>query len=124
MSESNESHPAGSPKDDLQISGAAVGGTGASVAAVVAGACCVGPTVSPIIVGVLGAGGAAWAAGFAPWAPWLLAAGFLLLAFGFQRAYRRGRACRGGLTRIARVTLWFAGAIWVGALALNLVGRS
>jgi len=52
----------GSPRADLQAGGAAVAGTGAAAASVVAGACCVGPTLAPAIVGVLGAGGAAWAA--------------------------------------------------------------
>lgn len=123
MTEATASHQTASSREDLQASGAAVAGTGASAAAVVAGACCTGPTLSPVIVGVLGAGGAAWAAGFSSWAPWLLAGALLLLAVGFHRAYRGGRACRRRSTRVARVILWFAGATWVGALALNLAAR-
>lgn len=120
MTDATMSPPEGSARDGLEASGAAVAGTGAAAAAVVAGACCVGPALAPIIVGVLGAGGAAWAAGFAPWAPWLLAGSFLLLAFGFHRAYRGGRACRTRSVLVARGILWIAAAIWIGALVLNL----
>jgi len=113
----------GSPRGDLQAGGAAVAGTGAAAASVVAGACCVGPTLAPAIVGVLGAGGAAWTAGFAPWAPWLLAGSFVLLVFGFHRTYRAERVCRNRATFLARGVLWVAATVWLAALLLNVTSR-
>lgn len=128
-------HPAGGAL------GAATAGAGASLLAGVAGACCVGPTIAPLIVGALGAGGAAWAAGLEPYSPYLLAGSGLLLAYAFTALYRTPPAeCdpadravgkhpeaapdRRGATEwsrgLAKVVAWFAAVLWMLALGANL----
>src|SRR5262245_16839087 len=73
--------------------GAAVSGAGAALVATAATACCSGPVIAPLVVGVFGAGGAAWAAGLRPYGSWLLAASALLLAYGFWSTRRAPVAC-------------------------------
>lgn len=119
--------------------GAAATGAGGSLLAVVAGACCAGPVVAPLVVGILGAGGAAWAAGLQPYSPYLLAASGLLIAYTFIALYvpascapeddgemtpRGGRARRRSTPRwtirLAMVVAWFAAFVWLAAVIANL----
>jgi mercuric ion transport protein len=119
------------PKDQVpKGSGAAVAsltGVGGAVAAVIAGACCVGPVMAPLFVSVLGAGGAAWAAGLKPYSPYILAGSLALIAFGFWRVYRRNRMCKQGLCspspRPVWISLWIALVLWSGAAVANVVFR-
>ncbi len=109
--------------------GAAVAGTGAALGAAAASACCVGPVVSPLIVGLLGAGGAAWAASLKPYSAYLLGGSLLQLACAFWSAYRRPTACAIGDGSSAAVRspqwlrglLWLSALLWVAAFAVNLV---
>ena len=117
---------AGAGKDARTVA-AAGGGIGAALVATVAGACCVGPVVSPILVSVLGAGGAARAAGLKPYSPWLLLGSLLLLGLGFWSVHRRRLLCAAGACqpspRAVRITLWVGLAVWATAFALNVVAR-
>lgn len=108
--------------------GAAASSTGAAVLATVASVCCGGPVLAPVIVAVLGASGAAWAAGLKPYSPYILGTAFLMLAYGFRVVYRRGDSCADGTCaarapRVARVVLWLAAGLWVGAALLNVFLR-
>lgn len=111
----------------LGAAGAAVSGAGAALVATAAAACCTGPVLAPLIVGILGASGAAWAAGLKPYGPWLLGGSLLLLAYGFWSVYRVPKRCdahgaaRERLSGVAvRAVLWVASLFWIVATAANL----
>ena len=112
----------------LAAAGAAASGAGAALVATAATACCAGPVVAPLVVGLLGASGAAWAAGLKPYGPWLLGGSFLLLAYAFRATYRRGSACdadRGArraiwIGKVVKVVIWTAAAVWLAAAVVNL----
>lgn len=114
----------GSGDGNAEALGAAVAGGGAATTAALAAACCVGPTLGPLIVGVLGVGGAIWLASLQPYSPVLLAASFLVLAYGFWSVYRPRPASAGACTpgrgrrvlgRISIGLLWFAAVLWLAA---------
>lgn len=128
----------GAPRPGRAL-GAAATGTGGSLLALVAGACCAGPVIAPLIVGVLGAGGAAWAAGLQPYSPYLLAASGLLIAYTFIALYApascapeddgamtppggkaRRRATPKWTLRLAKAVAWFAAFVWLAAVIANL----
>jgi hypothetical protein len=95
--------------------------------ATAAAACCTGPVLAPLLVGILGASGAAWAAGFKPYSPWLLGGSLLLLAYGFWSVYRAPEICdahgvaRRRLSGVAvRTVLWVAALLWLVATAANV----
>jgi mercuric ion transport protein len=110
---------------------AALAATGAAVGVAVASACCVGPVISPLIVGLLGAGGAVWAADLEPYSPYILAASGALLGYGFLVTYRRPRECAAGddaalgrnrrSPRWLRLALWAAALLWAASLAINVM---
>jgi len=123
--------------DDLRSGGrasaaAAIGtasaGVGAAVTAAVAGACCTGPVIAPLVVGLLGAAGASAAASLKPYTPYLFAMSLLALAFGFHSAYRSRAACALQTASrpvritfaLSRMALWAAAVIWVAALTFTL----
>src|SRR4051812_1803074 len=98
----------------------AAGALAAAAASVMAGLCCIGPSV----YGVLGAGGVLAAARLAPRRPYLLGACAALLTFGFWAAYRHGKSavsCPSRGRRPLRVILWIAGALTVAAALLPQV---
>jgi hypothetical protein len=108
--------------------GAAGLGTGAALTAGVASACCVGPTLAPIFLSVLGASGLATVSGLRPFTPWLLVASALMLGFSFRRSYKRP-VCADGIAppipsavHIARVVTWFAAALWLVSAAYSIYG--
>lgn len=109
--------------------GAATIGTGAVLAATVAGACCVGPALAPIFVSVLGASGLAAVAGLRPYSPWLLLASAAMLAFSFRQAYYKQPCAEDGASfpiprsvRFARVVLGAAAVLWLVSATYALYG--
>jgi len=100
--------------DGAIVAGSATGAIGAALAAVFATLCCAGPA---FVAGVLGAGGALAAARLEPYRPYFLAASAVMLALGFWRAYRPGRASATGVAcsvragRLARSILWLSALI-------------
>lgn len=106
--------------------GAATLGMGAAITATLAGACCVGPIISPIIVGVLGVSGAAAIAGLKPLMPYFFGASALALGFAFWQAYRPSQACapgvkpRGPSLRAIKAGLWFSALLWTASLAYTI----
>ena len=115
--------------DNSEVKGVGAAATSASAAviATAASACCI-PIVAPLIVTVLGASGAAWAAGLKPYSLYFLVGSLGLLIFGFWTVYRPKRTCADetcsprhtNAARAARVILWFAAALWLGAALLNI----
>jgi len=108
-------------RDDKEVLGSAAGGLAASVAAVFAALCCIGPST----VAVLGAGGALAAASLAPYRPYLLIISLAMIFYGFWRAYRNsglngeGIACPTRIGRFSRKALWLAAVVWVAAAVLS-----
>jgi hypothetical protein len=107
--------------------GAAAAGAGGALVATAASACCAGPVLAPLVVGLLGASGAAWAAGLKPYSAWILSGAAVMLAFGFFSVYRARPVCtvpapraRGG-QMLVRLLLWVSAALWIAALAVNLM---
>lgn len=104
-------------------------GMGGAALATAAAACCAGPTISPLIVAVLGAGGAAWAAGLKPYATWMLAASGGLVAYSLWASWpSRDETCalggrRSRLRLMTRGVSWVAAFVWLAGLALNLLLR-
>jgi hypothetical protein len=117
-----------SDNSEIRGVGAAATSAGAAAIATAASACCI-PIVAPLVVTVLGASGAAWAVGLKPYSLYLLVGSLGLLTFGFWSVYRPKRACadgtcppgRSNAARAARVILWFAAALWLGAAVLNIL---
>jgi hypothetical protein len=111
---------------------AAASGAGAAIIATAAAACCATPTLAVLTVSLLGASGAAWAAGLKPYAPWFLLVSALAIAYGFRAIRRARRACAAlpdrspSATgqRVALVAIWLATALWILAVATNLLLRS
>ena len=103
------------------VLGAATGGIGAALAAVVASACCVGP----LLVSVLGVSGAVAAAGLAPYRPYLLGLSAILLGVGFWLFYRpplaAGTACPPVMGRWTRTVLWSATALTAFAVVVPYI---
>lgn len=118
----------GSEQSEIKGVGAAATSAGAAAIATAASACCI-PIVAPLVVTVLGASGAAWAAGLKPYSLHFLLGSLALLVFGFWSVYRPKQACEDGscppgrtnAARAARVTLWLAAALWLGAAVLNIL---
>lgn len=111
----------------LAAVGAALSGAGGAFVATAATACCSGPLLAPLIVGVLGASGAAWAAGLKPYSPWLLAGSAGMLGLGFWSSYRAAPSCevvpskQGQRTAtIVRGVLWISALLWIAAAAVNI----
>jgi hypothetical protein len=108
--------------------GSATVGIGAAMTATLAGVCCTGPLVAPIVVGILGAAGAAAAASLKPYTFLLFSASFVLIAIGFSSVSRARRSCAvEGSSRSLPVTvivtqavLWFSAAIWVASVAFTI----
>ena len=89
-----------------------VSGIGATVAATLASACCIGPVV---LVG-LGVGSVGFAAAFEPYRAYFLALTALLLGFAFWRVYRRPRAdecCEVSSEGRPRADRFRKGLLWV-----------
>jgi CDP-diglyceride synthetase len=95
-------------------------GAGAALTATLAGACCISPTLAPLIVGTLGVSGAVALAGIKPYTPWLLGGSFLMLVYSFWSAYRRRGDCRMKPRRGVRTMLWISALIWLLAAANTL----
>jgi hypothetical protein len=122
--------PAASSRETATAVASAGSGAAAALLTLVSAACCVGPVIAPLIVGLLGASGAVWAAGLKPYSAWILAASFLCLVFGFWTVYRPRPACaitdapdrrQVVLQRVARISLWFGAVSWTTALLLRLI---
>jgi hypothetical protein len=109
--------------------GAATVGTGAALTAGVAGACCVGPAVAPILVTILGASGLAAVSGLRPYTPWLLLASGAMLGFSFWQTHRRPACAVEGSAiafpfglRVARFITWAAALLWFASAIYALYG--
>ncbi len=76
-------------KQSKQLSAisAAGAGTGAALTATLASACCVGPSLAPVAISLLGAGGLIAVSALRPYTPLLLIGAALMLAFSFRQAY-------------------------------------
>lgn len=111
-------------KRRLSAWGAVGTGAGAAVLATAATACCV-PVLAPLVVGVLGVTGAVWAAGLKPYSLVIVGAAGVLLAYGFWMVYRRPVAADGACPAkrpvLVQWILWLAAALWLVALALNIL---
>lgn len=101
--------------------GTAGAGTGAALTATLASACCVGPSLAPLAVWILGAGGLVAVSALRPYAPYLLAAAALMLAFSFRSAYAQ-RSCVTRGVRFARFVTWIAAILWLLSLADSIYG--
>ncbi len=108
--------------------GAAGLGSAAALTAGVASACCVGPTLAPIFLSVLGASGLVTVSGLRPFTPWLLLGSALMLGFSFWSSYRRP-ACANGIAppisravHVARVLTWLAATLWLVSTAYSVYG--
>ena len=112
--------------------GSATVGVGAAVTATLAGVCCTGPVIAPIVVGILGASGAAAAAGLKPYTLYLFAASAILLAIGVYSVRNAIRKCTLGAAtsarptslRVANVVLWVGAVIWIASAAFTLYATS
>ena len=105
--------------NQLPAMGAAALGTGAALTAAVAGACCVGPAVAPILLSILGTGGLIAAAGLHLYTPWLLLASGLMLAYAFRQVHR-ARAC--SRRRVAQFITYAAAFLWCLSATYALYG--
>jgi hypothetical protein len=120
--------PSGTARD-LGTVGAATTGIGAALMTIVGGTCCVSPIISPIIVGVLGAGGAVWAAGLKPYSWWILGVAGAFQAGSLWSVYRPRAACdieepprpRRLLSRLAKGSLWLGALLWMAAVVIHVV---
>jgi hypothetical protein len=113
--------------NEVSAIGAAGLGTGAALTAGVASACCVGPTLAPIFLSVLGASGLATVSGLRPFTPWLLLGSGLMLSFSFWSSYRRS-SCAGlpppvsRAVYVARLVTWLAAALWLVSAVYSIYG--
>lgn len=94
-----------------------------------AAACCVGPSLAPLLLPVLGASGLIAIAALRPYVIWLEVFTALLLAFSFWQVYcRRGTCAKSGASsipaslRIARIVTWVATGLWILALLYAFYG--
>ncbi len=120
---SPEPSKAASLRDDVPAIGAASLATGSALTAAVAGACCVGPSLAPMLLPIVGASGLIAVAALRPYTVWLELLAALMLAFSFRQVYRR-RACQTVPTglRIARAATLLASALWLVSIAYALYG--
>ena len=106
--------------------GAATAGTSAAMVAAVASACCVGPSVAPLLISVLGASGLIALTWLRPYTPLLLILSAALLAFSFRRAYAPSSCAQGeGVPRsvkLARVVTWLAALLWLLSAGDSIYG--
>lgn len=116
-------------RQDAAAVGAGVVGAGAAVTAAIAAACCVGPALAPVFLGLLGAGGLAAVAGFRPYSPFLLALSGLMIGLSARTIFRKPICAVGDAraplslgTRIARTLLAFSTLIWIAALSYSIYG--
>ena len=113
---------------DASAIGAAGVGTSAALTAALASACCVGPSIAPIAMSLLGAGGLIAVSGLRPYTPILLVGAALMLAFSFRQCYWKPevrcedstRISRG--LRIARIITWIASLLWLVSVADSIYG--
>jgi mercuric ion transport protein len=118
-----------SVRHDAAAVGAATAATGSSITAAVAAACCVGPSIAPLLLPVLGASGLIAIAELRPYMIWLEMITALLLAFSFWQVYRRRAACvpangprMPASLRVARIVTWVATGVWLLSLLYALYG--
>lgn len=101
------------------------GGVAAALASVAASLCCVGP----LALTLLGVNGMILAAAIKPYRPYLLAASLALLALAVwatrrqEQAAQDAAACPSGSRRGARIVLWTAAALWVGAVLVGFAAN-
>lgn len=97
--------------------GAVVGLGGAATVAAVS-ACCAGPAIGPLVVGLLGASGAVRLEMLRPYSLLLLMASGAVIALSLWLG-ARNRPCTTGprraLTRVSRAIGWLAAAGWLSA---------
>jgi hypothetical protein len=118
-----------SVRQDAAAVGAATVATGSAVTATVAAACCVGPSLAPLLLPVIGASGLIAIAALRPYTLWLELFAALALAYSFRQVYRRRAPCEpGGVpalprsVRVARIVTWIAAGMWIVSLAYGLYG--
>jgi hypothetical protein len=115
-------------RNDAAAVGAATVATGSAFTATVAAACCVGPSLAPVLLPVLGASGLIAIAALRPYTLWLELFAALMLAYSFRQVYRRRVSCDGGTSalprsvRVARIVTWIAAGLWIVSLAYGLYG--
>ncbi len=111
-------------REETPTIGAASLATGSALTAAVAGACCVGPSLAPLLLPILGATGLIAVASLRPYTIWLELLAALMLAFSFRQAYRRRAGCQSVPTglRVARAVTVLASALWLVSVAYALYG--
>jgi hypothetical protein len=115
-------------RKDAAAVGVATVATGSAVTATVAAACCVGPSLAPLLLPVLGASGLIAIAALRPYTLWLELFAALMLAYSFRQVYRRHVSCDSGApvlprsVRVARIATWIAAGLWIVSLAYALYG--
>jgi MerT mercuric transport protein len=115
-------------RNDAAAVGVATVATGSAVTATVAAACCVGPSLAPVLLPVLGASGLIAIAALRPYTLWLELFAALMLAYSFCQVYRRRASCDSGESalprslRVARIVTWIAAGLWIVSLAYGLYG--
>ncbi len=102
--------------------GSVAGSAATALTSAAASLCCIGP----LAITLLGVNGVILAAAFKPYRWYILAGSFLLLGVAFWGAYwgwrlRPGAECRVRAGRATRVVLWLSLAVWLGAVAVNLL---
>jgi hypothetical protein len=117
-----------SVRKDAATVGAATAATGSAVTAAVAATCCVGPSIAPLLLPVLGASGLIAIAALRPYMIWLEVTTALLLTFSFWQIYRRRTTCGKATApvptslRVARIATWTAAGLWLLSLLYAFYG--
>jgi hypothetical protein len=116
-------------RKDATAAGAAAVATGSAFTATVAAACCVGPSLAPLLLPVIGASGLIAIAALRPYTLWLELFAALTLAYSFRQVYRGHAPCEAGgapavprSVRVARIVTWIAAGMWIVSFAYGLYG--
>lgn len=106
--------------------GAATVGAGAALTATLAGACCVGPSLAPVLISVVGAGGLIGIISLRPYMPIFLLFSAIMLAVSFRRIYPQVRCSDNApISRTlkgARLITWFAAFLWLASAVDSIYG--
>lgn len=106
----------------LQV-GSVFGSAAAALTATAASICCIGP----LGLALLGVNGAILAAGLKPYRAYFLVASLVFIGLAFWAVYggrkksNDSARCSVRSGRIARLTLWVAAALWLGAVIVQFV---
>lgn len=106
--------------------GTATVGTAAAVTAALASACCVGPSLAPVLISVLGASGLIAMTWLRPYTPLLLVLSAALLTLSFHHAYAPSSCPQVDeiprSVKVARMVTWLAALLWLFAVGDSIYG--